>query len=98
MSRKNLPPVMDSLTHDQGMKPCLVMTDTAVHTVKMSDGTAYACIVHNHAEAPAGAVLFMDRAEAELLISLLNNALDDADRINAGKQPYAREGGTGSVQ
>ncbi len=85
-----LPPILEMLTHDQGMKDCAVMTTTAVHTAVMAGGRAYAAMVFNQAECPIGAVIIVDRAEAEAQIALLYNALDDADRINAGKPPLAR--------
>lgn len=85
-----LPPILEMLTHDQGMKDCAVMTSTAVHTAVMAGGRAYAAMVFNQAECPIGAVIILDRAEAEAQIALLNNALDDADRINRGEQPIAR--------
>lgn len=85
-----LPPILEMQTHDQGMKDCAVMTDTAVHTVVMAGGRAYAAMVFNQQECPIGAVIILDRAEAEAQIALLNNALDDADRINSGKPPLAR--------
>ena len=85
-----LPPIMEMLTHDQGMKDCAVMTSTAIHTVVMAGNTAYAAMVLNQRECPIGAVIFLDRAEAEAQITLLQNALDDADRINSGKPPLAR--------
>lgn len=85
-----LPPVMEMMTHDQGMKDCAVMTDCAVHTITMADGRAYAAMVFNQRECPVGATVVLNRAEAEAQIALLMNALDDADRINSGKPPLAR--------
>lgn len=86
-----LPPILEMMTHDQGMKDCAVMTDCAVHTVTMAGGQAYAAMVFNQCECPIGAVIILTRAEAEAQIALLNNALDDADRINSGKPPLARQ-------
>ncbi|WP_066650727.1 MULTISPECIES: hypothetical protein [Sphingomonas] len=94
---RRLPPVMEMMTHDQGMKDCAVMTDCAVHTIVMADGRAYAAMVFNQRECPVGATAVLNRAEAEAQIALLMNALDDADRINSGNPPLAREN-PGSLQ
>lgn len=88
---RRLPPVMEMMTHDQGMKPCAAMTDCAVHTITMEDGRAFAAMVFNERECPIGATVVLNRAEAEAQIALLQNALDDADRINSGKPPLARQ-------
>lgn len=85
-----LPPILEMMTHDQGMKDCAVMTDCAIHTVVMAGGRAYAAMVFNQRDCPIGAVTILSRAEAEAQIQLLNNALDDADRINRGEPPIAR--------
>lgn len=81
-----LPRVMEMLTHDQGMKPCMVTTSAAIHTVLLGKGY-YAALVMNAPEIPFGAVAFLDREEIEAQIRLLRNAIDDADRLKAGKAP-----------
>ncbi|WP_324694550.1 hypothetical protein [Novosphingobium sp. RL4] len=87
MSRARiLPPVVDMLTHEQGMKPCLVSTSTAFHTVALNSGN-FAAIVLNDPGAPIGAVAFLDREEVEAHITLLRNAIDDAERLDRGQSP-----------
>jgi hypothetical protein len=81
------PPVLEMLTHDQGMKDCFVATTAAVHTVKMPDGQHFAALVLNQAECPIGAVVLLDRAELDAQIALLRNAIDDADRMDVGLAP-----------
>lgn len=86
-----LPSLMAFPTHADGMKDCAVSTSTAVHTATLESGKAYAVLVHYQPDFPVGYAAVLDRAEAEAMIELLKCALDDADRINAGKVPLARE-------
>jgi hypothetical protein len=81
-----LPRAMSMMTHDQGMMPCIVTTSTAIHTVELGTGH-YAALVMNSAESPLGAVAFLNREEVEAQIQLLRNAIDDAERLDAGKVP-----------
>ncbi|MYL98743.1 hypothetical protein GR702_13315 [Novosphingobium sp. FGD1] len=85
-----VPPLMHFPTHEEGLKRCLVMTSTAVHTATLPSGASFAALVINAPQHPCGAAVLMDRAETEAMIALLQNALDDADRLNAGKRPLAR--------
>lgn len=84
MSRKNLPLTMTVPTHDQGNKKCIVCTSVAIHTTTLGD-ESFASIALNQPEAPVGAVAFLDRAEVEAHIALLQNAIDDAGNLNAGR-------------
>ena len=47
-----LPPILELLTHDQGMKECAVSTSTAIHTIVLPDGRAFATIVFNQNSCP----------------------------------------------
>lgn len=85
-ARHNLPHVMKMPTHDQGMKDCIVTTSVAVHTVEIR-GKHFAALVINQNECPLGAVSFLDRAEVEAQIALLNNAIEDAERMERGEAP-----------
>lgn len=85
-----LPPVVDFPTHEDGRKRCLVMTSTAVHTATLASGKSFAALVINSPEQPCGAAVVMDRAETEAMIALLQNAIEDADRLNAGLSARAR--------
>jgi hypothetical protein len=88
--RSNMPPIMEMPTHADGMKDCAVATSTAVHSVTLSTGRAYAVLVHYQRDFPVGYCSLLDREEGEAMIELLRCAMDDADRINQGKTPLAR--------
>lgn len=83
---RTLPPVCEMMTHDQGMKDCFVATSTAIHTVEIN-GKHFASMVFNQAECPIGACVFLDRSEVEAQITLLKNAIDDAERMDQGLKP-----------
>lgn len=83
-------PIEQFPTRDQGKKDCAVSTTCAIHTITTTSGKAYAAIVFNQEHCPIGYASVMDRTEAEAHIALLQNALDDADRINGGKAPLAQ--------
>jgi hypothetical protein len=82
-NERTLPPIMQFPTHEDGRKRCLVMTSTAVHTATLASGKSFAALVINAPQQPCGAAVLMDRAETEAMIALLQNAIDDADRLNA---------------
>jgi len=84
--RHDLPPSMEIPTHDQGMKSCVVGTSTAIHTVQLN-GKHFAALVQNQAPCPVGYVTFIDREEWEATKALMENALEDADRLDQGLQP-----------
>lgn len=81
------PPVLEMLTHDQGMKDCFVATSTSILTVELPDYGHCAALVFNQPGCPIGAVVFLDREEVEAQITLLRNAIDDADRLDVGLAP-----------
>lgn len=83
---RELPPVMEALTHDQGMRRCMVCTSSAVQTISLPEGH-FVSLVVNQPAAPGGAIIVMDRDEVEALILLLRNAMADADLLDAGKAP-----------
>jgi len=84
--RGDMPHVLEMLTHDQGMKDCIVCTSTAIHTVKIK-GKHFAALVINQSQSPCGAVALLDRQEVEAQIALLKNAIEDAERMDEGKAP-----------
>jgi hypothetical protein len=86
---RDLPPIMSMPTHEEGMKDCAVGISTAVHSVQLPSGKAYATLVLNQPGFPIGYATFVDRQEGEAMIALLQNAMDDADRMNAGEAPLA---------
>lgn len=83
-----LPPFVELPTHSRGVKPCMVCTDLSVSTVSLGDGH-YAAVVANQIEAPVAAVMLFNLEEAKAHIALLQLALDDVERLYAGKQPLA---------
>lgn len=81
------PPLLEMLTHDQGMKDCFVAKSAAIHTVEIPGYGHCAALVLNQAECPIGAVILLDREELEAQIALLRNAIADADRMDVGLAP-----------
>lgn len=80
-------PILEMLTHDQGMKDCFVATSAAIHTVEIPGYGHCAALVLNQAECPIGAVILLDREELEAQVLLLRNAIADADRMDVGLAP-----------
>jgi hypothetical protein len=86
---------MEAPTHGGAFKDCVVMTECAVHTVTLPEGS-FAAIVHSNPGPDGEAYLaVLDRSEVDDLITLLRNAIDDADLIDAGKPPVHMIGGQG---
>lgn len=96
MTRRILPPFIAAPTHANGAKACRVMTATAVHTVSLPEGH-FAAIVHDRDDDPEGVIVILDRSEAEPLVALLQNAITDAERLDAG-QATLHAAKTGTVQ
>lgn len=82
-----LPPVVRAPTHDRGEQDCVVMNTNAIHTVTLPEG-AFVAVVTDNGELASIAV--MDADEVEAHIQLLQNAVADARRIDAGLPPIAR--------
>lgn len=82
-----LPATIYAQTHDQGDKQCVVSTSSAISTVTLSNGHSYAAIVQNQQGCPMGYITLLDRAEFEAHVALLRNAIEDAERLDAGKHP-----------
>ena len=95
MSRLRIvPPAMMTPTHGGGIKPAIVVTECAIHTVTLAPHGSFAAIVHsNPGENGLAVISFLDRDEVEEHIRLLRNAIDDADRIDAGLEPTHAIGG-----
>lgn len=77
---------MDVPAHGGVMKKGVVMTETAVHTIELAEGH-FACMVQSRPNSDIAAVTIMDRDEVEALILLLRNATEDAELLDAGKEP-----------
>ncbi|MGL4404655.1 MAG: hypothetical protein ACRCT6_02780 [Notoacmeibacter sp.] len=72
--------------HNPKGSKCVSMTGTNFLTMQVG-GTWYACLTTSRLESPVGAVVIMDRQEVESMIGLLQHAINDADRLNAGLEP-----------
>ena len=83
---RSVPAVMHAPTHGDKMKPCLVTTECAIHTMELAEGH-FACIVLSTPNGPSGALAILDRDEVEAHILLLRNAMDDAERLDRGEAP-----------
>lgn len=88
MSRaRTVPPVMEAPTHGGLVKPCVVMTEVAFHTITLKEGS-FAAVVHSLPGEDGPAVIsILDRDDVEAWIVLLRNAMEDAERIDQGKAP-----------
>lgn len=76
--------------------PFLAMNESTVCTVETVDVAgakrgAIALGISRH-DLPHGFVVYQSVDEAEAMIGLMRNAIDDAKRIEAGTQPVAIEG------
>jgi uncharacterized small protein (DUF1192 family) len=84
MSReRTVPAVMEAPTHNGVMKRCVVMTETAIHTIALPEGH-FTAMVFSRTESDVAAIVILDRDEAEAQIALLQNAIEDAERLDAG--------------
>jgi hypothetical protein len=84
---RTLPPFIQAPTHGDVTKICRVMTECAIHTVTLPEGS-FAVIVHSLPGHDGPAVVsFLDPDEVEAHITLLRNASDDAQRLDAGRAP-----------
>lgn len=87
VSGRNLPSFLELSTHTDGAKPCLVCTTVAVATVQPAGGAHYASLVIDQPGRPIASAIFLNRQELEAIVILLGNAIDDAERIDAGLRP-----------
>ncbi len=81
---KVVPRVVMAPTHAHGMRPCVVMTSLAVHTVEIG-GKHYGCAVHDDPTGDIAVIVIFNRAEMEATNLLMRNAIADAERLDAGK-------------
>lgn len=87
MSRpRTVTPTMHAPCHNDIVRNCVVMTESAVHTIALPEGH-FAAIVLSRPQSDVGAITILDRDEVEAHITLLRNAMDDAERLDAGKAP-----------
>ncbi len=83
MTKRTLPLNIDAPTHSGETKPSVVMTETAIHTVELPEGH-FAAIVQSNPLTKIAAISILDRAEVEAHIVFLRNAIEDAERLDAG--------------
>ncbi|MFL6864058.1 MAG: hypothetical protein ACJ8DZ_13775 [Allosphingosinicella sp.] len=87
MSRaRTVPPVIEAPTHGGVIKPCIVMTESAIHTVTLDEGS-FAAIVLSLPGSGSAVLAILDEDEVEAHIMFLRNAIADAKLIDAGKAP-----------
>jgi len=66
-------------------EPCFVATETAIHTVELDEGHFAAIVQAQQGKTGGVAILaILDRGEVEDHIRLLRNAMEDAERLDAG--------------
>lgn len=77
-------------------KPFLMMDQSVICTVETKDLSGAprgaVAIGLSHSAMPSGFATYASIGEAEAIIVLIQNGIDDAKRIEAGQQPYAPEG------
>lgn len=83
---RTVPAFIEAPTHSGGVQPCRVMTEAAIHTVTLPEGS-FACIVHSLANGQLATISILDRDEVEAHIRLLRNAMEDAERLDRGQAP-----------
>ena len=83
---RSVPAFIEAPTHSGGVQPCRVMTESAIHTVTLAEGS-FACIVQSLTGGQLAAISILDRDEVEAHIQLLRNAMDDAERLDRGEAP-----------
>jgi hypothetical protein len=84
---RTLPPFVEAPTHGGTLKPCIVMSEAAIHTVTLEEGNFAAVVLSLPGPKGPAAIAFLDRDEVEAHIVLLRNAIEDAERMDAGKAP-----------
>lgn len=78
--------VIEAPGHNGVMKRCVVMTECAIHTIELAEGH-FASIVHSRPQSEIAAIAILDRDEVEAHITFLRNAMEDAERLDAGLAP-----------
>ncbi len=76
-------PIMDAPVHGGGTAQAVVMTESAISTITLAEGS-FACFVQSTPGCPFAAISILDRDEVEAHILLLRNAMEDAERIDQG--------------
>lgn len=72
--------------HGGVMKPCLVMTESAVSTIELPEGH-FTAIAISRPGMHSGAMVIIDHEEVEAMIQFLQNSIADAKRMDSGKAP-----------
>lgn len=78
------------------MKGFYIWNELTVCSIETTDSTGAkrggVAIGFSQSHRAQGVATISSIKEAEVLIQLMQNAVDDAKRIEAGQQPYAEEG------
>jgi hypothetical protein len=84
---RSLPPVMEAPTHSHPAgAPCFVANECAIHTVSLPEGHFAAIVTAQEGKSGGVAIMsVLDRGEVEEHMRLLRNAMEDAERLDAGK-------------
>ena len=84
MSRiRHVPPVMRAPVHSGETKNCTVMTDVAVHTITLEQGS-FAALVLSNGDGGTSVISILDEDDVEAHIALLRNAIEDAKLLDSG--------------
>lgn len=81
---RTVPPFIDAPTHGGRIVNCRTATECAIHTAGLPEGHFVALVLSNP-DREDGAVAILDRDEVEAHITLLRNAIEDAERLDQGK-------------
>jgi hypothetical protein len=92
---REMPPVMESHTYGGVMRQCLVVTELDVTTVRLREGH-FVCLALSRPDLETGMVMVMDRDEMEFMAQTMQNAMEDADLLDAGKAPTHTTGLVGT--
>lgn len=88
MSReRTLPSIMDAPSHNGIIRRCVVMTECAISTITLPEGSFVSIVESVPDPDHPAAISILDRDEVEAHITFLRNAMEDADRIDAGLSP-----------
>lgn len=86
MTKRTLPLMVLAPTGTGALKCCQVMTAETILTVQLPEGH-FAAVVTDRPDLDGGSIQILDRAEVEAHIELLRNAIEDAERLDAGLPP-----------
>lgn len=90
---RTVPDVINAPVHGGTVKPCLSMNETAFHTVGLTEGHFAALVLSRNGD-DAACIAILDRDDVEAHVTLLRNAMEDAERLDKGLPAiHAPQGG-----